>query len=741
MGAITMSESRLRLSPPLPLGVYLRTRSTPLPFPLDEPECTLFERARHGLWHGVQAIGLRPGDEVLVPAYHHGSEIEALLQAKLICRFYEATETLEPDQGELESLVGPRTRALYLIHYFGFPQDCSRWRAWCDEHGLLLVEDAAQAWLASIEGRPVGSFGDLAIFCLYKTVGLPDGAALVSTSKPSGNDAARRLGGAGVIGLHGAWLAARSRWAVGIHGALVRARRGVQALELDGGQSSDSESIFRLGHADSRPSSASLFLLPRLADAGVAARRRANYRLLLDELSDRVPLPFASLPVGASPLVFPLEGKPGSALSDRLERRGIDAEPFWPVLHPSLPASEFPGAVSWHKRFLALPVHQELRVKDIERVAASVHGRPRPPQLQLEALNGLEGARDEWSELAERSANVFATWEWASTWWRHFGEDRPLLTTLCRNESGRIIAVLPLYMSSSAPLRVVRFLGHGPADELGPVCAPRDRSKAATALRTLLGTSSWPWDIFLAEQLRGDEGWRALLGGRTMDLAGSPVIRFSDEGWDEFLSSLSARFRHEIRHDERKLAREHDLRFRLAEDSSRLDEDLDTLFALHAARWPNSAFGGRDQPFHRDFARCALDQGWLRLWFVEVDGRAVAAWYGFRFAGVEFHYQGGRDPAWERFSVGLIILAHSIREALADGMREYRFLRGGEQYKYRFAKEDPGLETVALAGGVAGRATLTTLAAARTLKDVARTSSSLDGALNRLAASRRRRRV
>ena len=51
-----------------------------------------------------------------------------------------------------------------------------------------------------------------------------------------------------------------------------------------------------------------------------------------------------------------------------------------------------------------------------------------------------------------------------------------------------------------------------------------------------------------------------------------------------------------------------------------------------------------------------------------------------------------------------MLLVHSIREAVADGMREYRFLRGGEEYKYRFADEDPGLETIALSRSSVGRA-------------------------------------
>jgi hypothetical protein len=119
----------------------------------------------------------------LVPAYHRNSEVEALARAGIVCSSYKGGPPLEPNEKELESLLSPRVRALYLIHYLRSPQYAARWRAWCDEHDLLLIEGAAQALLSSRHGPPpVGSYGDLSTFCIYKTFGLPDGAAVISFS-------------------------------------------------------------------------------------------------------------------------------------------------------------------------------------------------------------------------------------------------------------------------------------------------------------------------------------------------------------------------------------------------------------------------------------------------------------------------------------------------------------------------------------------------------------------------------
>ena len=88
----------------------------------------MFSRGRHAIWHAIRALKLPAYAAVLVPAYHCGTEIEALVRAGVNCRFYAGSELLEPDEQELEALLDESVVALYLIHYLGFPQDVRRWR-------------------------------------------------------------------------------------------------------------------------------------------------------------------------------------------------------------------------------------------------------------------------------------------------------------------------------------------------------------------------------------------------------------------------------------------------------------------------------------------------------------------------------------------------------------------------------------------------------------------------------------
>ena len=674
-----------------------------LPFPLGTPGSRLFARGRHALWHGLRSLDLLPGDAILTPAYHHGSEIEAMRRLDLDCRFYGLDDRLEPDPAQLDALLDPRVRGLQVIHYLGHPQDTARWRRWCDERELLLIEDAAMAWLAETPAGPVGMHGDVAIFCLYKTFGLPDGAALVSRAPAGGPDGRGRAQLRAVAGLHASWLVQR----VAIAGA---------PAGPDGAAAYDPADDFALGDVDTPIGAATAALLPRVADAAAAARRRANARTLVEGLGELVPPPFDAPPAGAAPFALPIRTSDKGALLERLARHGIEALDFWSHPHPSLDARCFPDAAARRASTVVLPVHQELAPEDLERIVSACRALParRPPPL--ERVPDVAAAREPWEALAARSANVFATWEWAAAWCDHLADAGALRLLLARRADGTPLALIPLVVARERGLRVVRFVGHGPADQLGPVCAPEDVPAAARALRGALAGPAGPWDVFVAEQTPADEGWDALLGARVVGREASPVADLPAGGWDAFLAGRGTSLRKQIRYQERRLAREHELRYRLADDPDRLDADFALLCRLHALRWApveSDAFRGGRRAFLADFARSALARGWLRLWFLELDGQAAAAWLGFRYRGVESYYQGGRDPAWDDRSVGAVLVAHTIRAASENGIREYRFLRGDEAYKRRLATRDPGLLTLTAAGSAAGTAALGALHARR----------------------------
>jgi CelD/BcsL family acetyltransferase involved in cellulose biosynthesis len=348
--------------------------------------------------------------------------------------------------------------------------------------------------------------------------------------------------------------------------------------------------------------------------------------------------------------------------------------------------------------------------------------------LSLELIQDFEQLRGDWVRLALASGNIFSTWEWNTLWWDRFGQGRRLLTFALRDGDGAVSAIVPLYAWRDRPLRVLRFLGHGHGDLLGPVCPREDLDTAVEALqRALRGVRH---DVFVGDWLIAEHDWSTALSGRILREDGYPILRFEVDSWEDYLASRGRKFRKSVGSERRRLEREHDVRFRLTSDPANLEADLDSLFALHRARFGphgDCYFCGSDEPFQREFAALALDRGWLRMWLLEVDGKPVAADYGFRFADVHFAYQLGRDPEWERASVGSILEAFTIRNALEERVAEYRFLLGNEPYKYRYANEDPELETIGAAGSAVGRLALNGVAALRHVRPFAKLAKRAAG--------------
>ena len=119
---------------------------------------------------------LKPGDEVILPSYTFVSTANAVVLRGATPVFVDIDPaTLNIDPVRVAEAVTPRTRAIFAVHYAGFPADMDALRAIADEHGLLLVEDAAQALGSTYKGRPAGSLGDMATFSFHETKNIISG--------------------------------------------------------------------------------------------------------------------------------------------------------------------------------------------------------------------------------------------------------------------------------------------------------------------------------------------------------------------------------------------------------------------------------------------------------------------------------------------------------------------------------------------------------------------------------------
>jgi dTDP-4-amino-4,6-dideoxygalactose transaminase len=131
------------------------------------------------------AIGLKPGDEVIVPAYTFVATYSAAAFLGLVPILCEIDESLDIDPTDIERRITPKTRAIMAVHMLGNPCDMDAIMAIAARHKLFVIEDACQAAGASYRGRKVGSIGDMAGFSLnvYKTITAGDGGLLTARTE------------------------------------------------------------------------------------------------------------------------------------------------------------------------------------------------------------------------------------------------------------------------------------------------------------------------------------------------------------------------------------------------------------------------------------------------------------------------------------------------------------------------------------------------------------------------------
>jgi len=128
------------------------------------------------------ALGIGPGDEVVVPCYMFVATLSSALQMGVIPVLAEIDESLTLDPDDLERKITARTKAVVAVHTLGNPCDMDRITAIAKKRGITVIEDACQAAGASYKGKKVGSFGRTAAFSLniYKTITAGDGGIMVT---------------------------------------------------------------------------------------------------------------------------------------------------------------------------------------------------------------------------------------------------------------------------------------------------------------------------------------------------------------------------------------------------------------------------------------------------------------------------------------------------------------------------------------------------------------------------------
>jgi perosamine synthetase len=337
--------------------------------------------ARNAIYHSLRIAKLAPGDEVLVPAYICKVVPEAIRGCGAKIVFYRVDRDCRPDFSDLESRISTRTRAMVVVHFFGFPQPISRLRQFCWQHNLFLIEDCSHVLHSEADGVPLGTFGDVSLFSFRKFYPLYDGGELVLNLTGTELDVEWRHENPlftlrVAMDLLDQMIGRATNPVLRLPYRLLESFRKPVAQLLryktnsEGLSVHKTDAMFDLRLVNYPMSHLSRLVLQHSNASEIAAKRRENYAFLQDELSRIEGLRFLipSLPSGVCPWVFPLFFERIPEACQALRELGIPATTWEGVRPLELALDFFPDAEYLYNNLVFLPIHQNLKVEDLKKI-------------------------------------------------------------------------------------------------------------------------------------------------------------------------------------------------------------------------------------------------------------------------------------------------------------------------------------------------------------------------------------
>jgi CelD/BcsL family acetyltransferase involved in cellulose biosynthesis len=321
----------------------------------------------------------------------------------------------------------------------------------------------------------------------------------------------------------------------------------------------------------------------------------------------------------------------------------------------------------------------------------------------------LDSLAPDWQQLLSRDGNAwpFLRPAWLRVWLRTQAPDTDLLL-LAVQDGQDLIGIVPLMR------RADQLLLAGDSeicDYMDVIAMPG--MHAATLDAALVYLAAQPWRELVLWGLRADSPTLAALP----ELAARHSLELSLEdeavcprvdlpaSWEDYLLTLSKKDRHELRRKMRRMAeagnsiRDYDLR-----EPVEIQSAMPDFLRLHResrqdkAEFMNPAM----ERFFVEMATTLAQEDVIRLYFLEVDARRVAAVLAFNCGEELWLYNSGFDPSYAYASVGLVSKAIALQRAIEAGKRCYDFLRGAEPYKYDLGAKDFGVVRATLGRSTGG---------------------------------------
>jgi perosamine synthetase len=341
-------------------------------------ECFL---ARNAIYHGLAALGIRPGENILVPAFHCRAAVDPITAYGGEIKFYDVNVDLSPNFKDIEQKIDGKSRGILVIQYFGFPQPVQRWQEFCKQHGLYLIEDCAHVLTGRTpDGVRLGQAGDISVFSWRKFLPMYDGAHLVinnvtatCNAKFEKGDFVFRLKATKNTFdrlLETSFIGKYLSSVLGLPSRVIRNWMLVNGNSVTALNVNRNDVEFDPATVNLRMTTISRRILQNSDISTVMTRRRDNYNRLSDGVGTMTAIAplFPILHKEICPWIFPMVVYGIKDLQAILRAKGIPVTSWSGVVHEALPLESFPSARFLYENLLFLPVHQNLETEDIQTI-------------------------------------------------------------------------------------------------------------------------------------------------------------------------------------------------------------------------------------------------------------------------------------------------------------------------------------------------------------------------------------
>lgn len=377
----TFPKTHVPIKPILSMASFGRGRSR-IPAIDDFGFASYVTSGRSAIALALRDLGVKHGDEVLIPAFHCTSMVEPVVWVGATPVFFRIEPTMQVDFDDIKHKITPRTRVLLVTHYFGFPQPIAQIRSLCDQYRIALIEDCAHAYFGVHNGKPLGTYGDFAIASSMKFFPIYDGGVLVSARRSL---AAIRVESAGpmfdakafINGIEQSLeyrrlpvLKPLIRWPLALKdrlwSALKKSRGGSGEAAL-GPSAADGAYGFDASWVHKRQSGGSRRIMRWSDTRRIAEKRRENYQKIHAQLSNLrggAPL-FPELPADVVPYVYPFVVEQPERVFIPMKMAEIPILRFGEFLWQGVDESTCPVSADMSRRVFQFPCHQELQEQEL----------------------------------------------------------------------------------------------------------------------------------------------------------------------------------------------------------------------------------------------------------------------------------------------------------------------------------------------------------------------------------------